>query len=1263
MPHFLPLLCFVVSLLIYSLPVHGAPMSMSAQQYDVKTLSLKDGLVQSSVEGLIQDRQGLIWLGTQAGVQTFDGLHLKQLVQLIDGEVDSAIAKFRVNQLLESHDGKILIATNRNGLYVFDQQLRKIQQFTAGGFSNKSIDKTPFYQICQDLDQSVWAATKNGLYQLDLTNGSWTVILPSAANRRFLNVSCMGNSIISRRTTELIKYDKSNQEITTLPIQVSAATNSSVIIKKVNRQYTLVGKQDGLFRLSEDFTRLDKIWPRASTTKQPQNHNKGRGLNDKSQSSVNEILLLDNNAVWLGTRHLGLVLVELSSGRELQRVQSIPDSEYSLSGNNVLSLMQDQSKLLWVSIEGVGVDRLSMSQLAMRTFYNHSENALLNNDITAITKGSDNTLWLATNRSGIKRHFLNTKADQNFTPQAIHAYQKHNPDKVPYISDIAADSNNQIWFTTNEGIVRFSVDDPDNVHSQFYPASADNETGPRTRGREFFIDQDGIMYVTDLGAILRYDPINDNFARLPLNDPNQPDAKERLRKINQHTDGTLYILGNQNIYRLTKDALLAPVLDSIALSGAFDGQLSSFSMTTEGNFYISAYGALIEVDMSQPLDPHIISYSGKQLPDNYFYAIELDNNGNPWLSTNNGIVYFNARTHKYNHFSLSDGVLVREFNGKASFKLENGQIIFGGIDGWTLVAPQKLVLNNTSPAMILSSYQVGSQDPVLFLPKKGIHMAHSDHWLQFSFSAMGYRSPEENQYAYFLQGFDPQWRNFGNKSTISFTGLPPGHYTLHAKAATKRGEWHEKILTIPISIHPPFYRSTLAYTSYTLLFFMLIGVIQWRRFTLNKERAHYVDLIESSQERMKLALWGSDNSLWDWDINGNEIYRTNIHFLGYGEEKIATTIESFKSLIHPNDLQLFEHEVDEVLCDHTAEYSAQYRLKAKNGEWHWVADQGKVVDRAANHKPIRLSGTLRDISLLKRHEEELETLNTELENKIKLRTQEFADQNTQLSTTLGTLKNAQKQLVESEKMASLGNLVAGISHEINTPVGIALTAASHSTETIKHLQGLFYDRNLTVSSMKKGLQQLMESNELVESSIHRTAHLIQTFKQLAVDHNQHEWRIIELPVYLMETIPTFNSLLADTEHKITVVDNDFFDVECAPGDLYQIVSQLVNNTLSHGFCSTPFGHIVIETLQKADHWVLRYSDNGKGLDSDALAHIFDPFYTTKRCDGFAGLGLHLVYNIVNQSLGGTIECLSGEGQGLTFILKLPLHKPSRIQAE
>ena len=1230
--------------------------SKTKQQHDVKSLSLNNGLVQSSVRDIIQDKSGLIWLGTEAGIQIFDGLHLKRLNQMVKGELSAIIPSLWVNRFLQTEQGQMFIATKDNGLLIYDPRDYSLKQFSAKGFDSLFSNTNHFDQLCQTPNGDIWASGELGLTQINSESGDWKVIINNPNRSYFGALVCLPDSIIIQREHELVKWYINGGQSQTLAINDPAANLTDVVMTSLNTQFNLVGKHDGLYRLSNDFTRLIKIWPSEAHPIEEVSEQQPTLAAKLIQNQVNDILYASEQDVWLATENYGLILVNLANGEVTEHLHHLKDSIYSLSGNNVTRLMRDHSNLIWASIKSIGVDRVFTNHESMQTYYTYSDDIKTNNDITAISDSSDGDIWLVGGNSDVRKLSNDGSSNISYTKQIEKIYLDKGNKDLLHIADIKLDSLNQLWLTTKQGILKVN---PQTGDDHFYPIKEANITGPRSMGLDVFEDEKGGLYITDLGALLKYDPLNNQFIRLPISDNSSKDLNNQLKHVAQHPNGSIYVLGEHNIYQVNDNNTLGAILNADRLNQAFAGQVSSLKIDVNGLFFVAARGALLQIKADENNQYQVTVHTDDQLPDSYFYSIELDSSQNPWLSSNNGIVQFNRQDQKFNQFGASDGVLVREFNDNASLTRPNGQIIFGGVEGWSTVNPQQAQVDRQAPKLILSSFQIGNNPASNHIPEEGLHISHSDHWIHFSFSALDFHNPEENRYSYYLRGFDPNWRSYGHKSFVDFTGLPPGRYTLQARSATKRGQWNEEPLKIPIYIAPPFYKSSVAYTIYTALFIGLIWLFRNYRRKLSQERKDNLALIETSQNRMKLALWGSGDSIWDWNLEDDKVFRTSLHFLGYDEEEnIGDTISTFKELIHPEDLETFEYEVGEVLVGHTNEYSAQYRLKDKNGSWHWVADQGKVIETTASKRPIRLSGTIRDISVIKRHEQELQELNDELEKKVALTQEQCATQSDELTDTKDTLKNTQDQLVESEKKASLGNLVAGITHEINTPVGIALTAASHNTLAIEHLQNLFLQRKLTVKEMEKGLRQLKSSNERIESSINRTAQLIHTFKQVAVDHDQHEWRIIELPFYLIEIVPTFNAQISGLNFKLEVVDGPFFDAESSPGDLYQIISQLVHNSVTHGFKGRDNGKITIETELKGEEWQLRYSDNGNGIDEETKNQIFDPFYSTRRDDGFAGLGMHLVSNIVNHSLGGTIECRSDIGKGVRFVITLPLRRPN-----
>ncbi len=252
------------------------------------------------------------------------------------------------------------------------------------------------------------------------------------------------------------------------------------------------------------------------------------------------------------------------------------------------------------------------------------------------------------------------------------------------------------------------------------------------------------------------------------------------------------------------------------------------------------------------------------------------------------------------------------------------------------------------------------------------------------------------------------------------------------------------------------------------------------------------------------------------------------------------------------------------------------------------------------------------------------------------------------------LQHAQRHLVESEKMVALGNLVAGVSHEINTPIGIGVTAASYMDEKSKEFQALFQDSKMKRSDLEDYLKTVRETTGMIQTNLFRASELIRSFKQVAVDRSIETRRSFMIKEYIQEVLISLQPNLKKTKHHVRLLGKEGIELFSDPGAISQIVTNLLMNSLIHAFDEESEGIISIHVSQKQNQLTLHYSDDGKGMPPDVADQIFNPFFTTNRGGGGTGLGMHIVYNLVTQSLDGTIRCDSKVGKGTAFIIQIPM---------
>jgi len=314
-----------------------------------------------------------------------------------------------------------------------------------------------------------------------------------------------------------------------------------------------------------------------------------------------------------------------------------------------------------------------------------------------------------------------------------------------------------------------------------------------------------------------------------------------------------------------------------------------------------------------------------------------------------------------------------------------------------------------------------------------------------------------------------------------------------------------------------------------------------------------------------------------------------------------------------------------------------------------------------------------DISTRIQAEAQLLELNHTLEQKVEERTQQLSNANDDLTaaneeltamnqeiqaineellSSNEELVRMQRFLVESEKMAALGGLVAGVAHEVNTPIGIGLTASTHLSDIANELLTLHNTRPLTDEDIVPFLEDLDKASQMISKNLHRAANLIQSFKQLSVDQSTEPRREFDLGAYINEVLISLSPSLKKTQIKISTHCPETIMIQGYPGSIAQVITNLVMNSLKHAYRPGDAGQILID-ISRSDSMVqIKFSDDGIGMDEQTVSRIFEPFFTTNRTGGGTGLGLSIIYSIITQQYEGSISCSSEPGKGTTFTINI-----------
>lgn len=418
---------------------------------------------------------------------------------------------------------------------------------------------------------------------------------------------------------------------------------------------------------------------------------------------------------------------------------------------------------------------------------------------------------------------------------------------------------------------------------------------------------------------------------------------------------------------------------------------------------------------------------------------------------------------------------------------------------------------------------------------------------------------------------------------------------------------------------------------------------------MNQKSYEYYELVKKLDSSIKLPLYGL------WDINfGNGLvggYLTSGFFHGKTAGQMAKRVLDGENI---NNIDVLYESPNNYMFDYTQ--VKKHGLSIKDlPKKHLLINYKETFFEEYKREiyllvsvvlflSVTIMVLLINITRRKKAEKKLKENEKNLEIKVEDRTVE-------LKSTIDTLKKAQEQLVYSEKMSALGGLVAGVSHEINTPIGVGLTGITHFLDTTKEINVLYKDENLSKEEFEKYLEDSLTLAEVIFSNLQKSSKLVKSFKQISVDQTSELKRDFNIEEYTKEVLVSLTNI-TNKRKILFLLDCENISIYSYPGAYFQIITNLCINTMHHAFEKDDHGEVSI-TVRKVDNKIfITFKDNGKGIKKNDLEKIFNPFFTTNRKFGGTGLGLNIVYNIVKTTFNGDITCKSTTGIGTQFDIEL-----------
>ncbi|MEO6232157.1 MAG: two-component regulator propeller domain-containing protein [Ferruginibacter sp.] len=831
---------------LFSLCVWGLSFVTAAQQKQINFTSLttEEGLSSNTVNAILKDSYGVVWFGTEDGLDKFDGSRFS-IYRHKPGDSTSLLA----NEILSLHEdvkGNLWIGTSGGSLSLYDRKKDCFIHFPSFRTPN-SIRNNVIRSVRTDIVGHVWVAHFNGVDILDPKTSEISQ-LPKVSGNPADIIKHPGVCLFedSRRqmwigtTHSLYKYNPKTTILSEFvhsdenPASLSGFNINAITEDKMGNIW--IGTNNGLSKLSPGSNGF--------TNFRHSEKNPGTLISDQINS-----LAMDGEKLWIGSME-GLDVMNIRTG-DIEKFSLDQRNLHSLTARSVKSIFIDKQGVYWIGTVGGGVDKYDknlnlFNYVKSNVFDMQGLNASI---VTSFAEAENGKVFVGTYGKGLSLFDPESKLFKHYT---ILSKRQNVGDRISLLSLQMTRKKQLLVGTFGDGL--FVVDPVSGKYSKLAPGdSVENLNSSQIysltqlRNGNILVgtNGDGVKVLNeDLEVIKRYTPFPKtvNDVTLPMNG--------YIRDLKEDKNGNIWIATHGGGLAMLEPGSGKFTIYTTFNSGLPNDKVQSILEDSRGLIWVGTFGGGLAMYDSNTKQFSVFSEKDG-LQNSTIYKVVEDQAGLIWVSTNKGISSIEVNTKNINNYNYHNGIQHNNFFHGAGIRLSGGEIYFGGLDGFNYFNPAYLIKNNNIPPVLITDLRISNQSvtPSANGPiKENISIAKEinlDYKQNFAleFVGLSYTTPEQNRYAYKLEGFDKDWNNVGTTTSASYTNLDPGDYVFKIRASNNDGVWNNTGTSIRVHVHPPFWRTIYAYIFYVLLAMGSILYLRHRgiqklkrKFTLDQER-------------------------------------------------------------------------------------------------------------------------------------------------------------------------------------------------------------------------------------------------------------------------------------------------------------------------------------------------------------------------------------------------------------------------------------------